>query len=247
MSDEGFRSDLDLCVYSRDTSFSDDNKYSDRFNASIPSKYILKNKMGILIFSSIFDFYSIDVMADKITNSLISNTSYNCLVKVRHQVNDFFMAGSQFGFKFNSFIDIINLVYTVKARISEYLEQYRLPSDYIDYVQLNFRQLDEKFISEFTLSKPKHLDDKKLSEVKQMLTIPVSVVPLGNSLNIRTDNGIVKYIPVIIEGKETSFLDVINESAKLARMADFIFDDSYKFYYVNSRVYVTKYLGSNVL
>lgn len=82
---------------------------------------VIKNNKSILLHFYIFDFDSTEVISNKITNWLLSKLSYTCIVKIRDDRNDFFMPGSQFGFKFNSYNDITNLVDTVKSKVNEYL------------------------------------------------------------------------------------------------------------------------------
>ncbi len=172
---------------------------------------------------------------------------YTCLVKVRYNKDNFFMSGSQFGFESNSYKDIINLVDIIKSRMGEYLEQYKLPSAYVNYIQLNFRLLDEKFLSEFSLIKPDYLSKPDFFKVKDSLSIPVSLTSLGQRLNVKFKDNIASYIPININDKEINFIDVINKSTKLGRINPVLLDDSSKFYFVKDKVYAIGFIESNVL
>jgi len=113
------------------------------------------------------------------------------------------MAGSQFGFEFNSYNDILALISLIKLRIEEYLEQYKLPSNNIDYIQLNFRTLDEKFFSEFLIFffiKPDDISSTNFSKLRTDLFIPVSLSPLADPLNVQYTNDIISDVPVVING-----------------------------------------------
>lgn len=173
------------------------------FASSVPSKYVFKNKKGLLVHFSIFDFDSSEVVVNKLTNVLLRKVKYNCIVKVRYNRDSFFMAGSQFGFEFNSYNDILALISLIKLRIEEYLEQYKLPSNNIDYIQLNFRTLDEKFFSEFLIFffiKPDDISSTNFSKLRTDLFIPVSLSPLADPLNVQYTNDIISDVPVVING-----------------------------------------------
>ena len=97
------------------------------------------------------------------------------------------MAGHQIGFEYNDTDNIIDLHIIVKSRVEEYFEEYNLTTDSIVYIQVSFRRLSSKLLSEFSLNKPDHINIKENNEVKQNLNIPISIneLSLGKSLLTR--------------------------------------------------------------
>ena len=59
------------------------------------------------------------------------------------------MVGYQFGFKYNSDLDLHELINVVTEKIQQCLDKYELDSDEIVYVQLLFRKVNSSIITDF--------------------------------------------------------------------------------------------------
>lgn len=77
---------------------------------------------------------------DEIIAKVPVGFTYTVFIKVKYIVNEYFMAGNQFGFIFTSELDINDLYEKVYNRLDEYLDLYNLTDDDIRYVMLSFRQ-----------------------------------------------------------------------------------------------------------
>lgn len=177
---------------------------------------------------------------DKIHKYVVVNCLYTVFVKIRFNNDSYAMCSNQFGFDFKSNTDISILLDTINARLNQTFEDYDLIDEDIIWVQLTFKQLDVKLISEFILDKPV-LNMISLPDKDRMLKgvkIPVSVDKsyLGNLLETKVDNGYISYIKLAIDNKTINFIDIIREKAKFLRAnhKDNIvwFDCSWRFYFL---------------
>ena len=93
---------------------------------------------------------NIDNIKNLILHKLDNNTLYTTYIKIRYSNNLFMMAGNQIGFKYNSDIDLHELINVFTERIQQCLDKYELDSDEIVYVQLLFRKVNTSIITEFS-------------------------------------------------------------------------------------------------
>lgn len=91
---------------------------------------------------------------EKIHKYVVINCLYTVFVKIRFNNDGYAMCSNQFGFDFKSNTDITILLDTVNARLHQTFEDYDLIDEDIIWVQLTFKQLDVKLISEFIFNKP---------------------------------------------------------------------------------------------
>ena len=152
------------------------------------------------------------------------------------------MAGNQFGFNFKSFNDIDDLLSIIKARLEEKFEHYNLTDGSIVYVQLTFRKLDLKLLSEFKLGNLNNIPLSEHSSIKRKLNIPVSVNQdsLGRPLDMVIVNNKIVNISLTIDNKKVNFLDIINEKASMLKRVNHVdnirsFDSSFKFYLIRDK------------
>lgn len=139
--------------------------------------------------------------------------------KVKYNKDSFFMAGNQFGFDFKSDTDIDNLLATIILRLEDCFNQYNLTNQSILYVQIIFRKIDSKLLSEFSMDKPNHISITDIASTHKKLNIPISVSEnsLGKPLDIVIVDGVVKNIPLTIKDKKVNFLDIIKNKVKFLR------------------------------
>lgn len=101
---------------------------------------------------------------DKQVTSRLTKNTYTVFIRVKYDVNCYFMAGNQFGFTYNNANDINNLKSTIIKRLEKYFEDYKLTDDDIIYVEASFWLKDKKLLSEFSLDpKPLHVSKLKLA------------------------------------------------------------------------------------
>src|SRR6266567_2557832 len=150
-----------------------------------------------------------------VTNNKNSNITkvlmYTVYIKVRYNIDSFFMLGNQFGFDFSSEDKIYDLLSIVIDRLEEAFEEYSLIDESVVYVQLTFRRLDTKLLSVFSLDKSNHISNTDIISTKRKLNLPVSVSEdsLGKPLNIVVENNKILDIILIFNNKRINFLDVV--------------------------------------
>lgn len=211
------------------------------FNSPIPSQYIFGHNKPVGVFFKIWDLYY-DNFLNAILKAIPSDYVYTVFIRVRYNKNEYFMAGNQFGFNFDSSSVITGLFDVVTDKVREYMEDYNLSEEAITHIELIFRQRDKKLLSEFKLDKPLHVTKSEVITTQKDLNIPVSIneSSIGKPLPVKVSNGLITYIFIDIKGKSFNFLDVIKEKAKLIRQGhkDNItsFDQNFKFYLLKDRI-----------
>lgn len=143
------------------------------FFSVIPTKYIQSKDLPI--FLHLFALNSPIEFRYTIINNIPCGAIYTVFIKVRYDQDNFFMAGNQFGFNYKSFNDRDDLLSIIKKRLKDLFEEYKLTDDSIVYIQLNFRKLDTKLLSEFKLDNSNNISLSESSSIKRKLNIPVSV------------------------------------------------------------------------
>ena len=169
------------------------------------------------------------------------------------------MAGSQFGFNYNCQSQIEWLFDIIKSRIANTFDVYNMTNDDIVYIQITFRKLDVKLLSDFILDKTlgvtKAMTKTEIDRISDTSNIPVSTdeSSLGTVLKVTFVDNIITSIYVTMGNESFNFLDRIKAQSKLLPNGhkDKIthFDSSFKFYltYINTKYYVLaiKYVDSN--
>ena len=154
---------------------------------------------------------------------------YTVFIKVRYNVDEFFMVGNQFGFNYTCKSDIEGLITVASIKLEEYMVAYNLTDDAIVYIKMTFRQKDKKLLSEFYLipgipcNAPQASKDSNRKEniyhvpllskpdqalVESNLAIPVSINKdsLGKPLSVDTEGGVITDIHMEIDGVLVNFL-----------------------------------------
>ena len=234
---------------------------SNPFLSPIPSDYIHSKRAAVNVLFYMHEIYYKLRFTDKIYKYVVVNCLYTVFVKIRFNNDSYAMCSNQFGFDFKSDTDISILLDTINAKLNQTFEDYDLIDEDIIWVQLTFKQLDVKLISEFILDKPVlelnmiSLPDK--DRILKGVNIPVSVnkSSLGNLLETKVDNGYISYIKLAIDNKTINFLDIIKEKAKFLRAnhKDNIvsFDCSWRFYFLmemrSKYVLAIKYINKSTI
>ena len=228
------------------------------FYKPIPSEYIYSKGLPINLYFTIYQLNTSEftkIIQDEIPIDFV----YTVFIKVRHSVDEFFMAAYQFGFNYRHKDIIKSLLDVVTKRLIEYMVLYNLTEESIVYIQISFRQKDKKLLSEFL---PVHRDNVSyipkpdLNNIDSNLSIPVSIneESLGKPLPVDISNGLITHIHMEIGNEPINFLDVIKNNAKILRSKhkDNInsFDDKFKFYLLKDKrdyILAVKVLGSDNL
>lgn len=184
---------------------------------------------------------NIDKIKNLILRKLNKESLYTTYIKIRYS-NDLFMkAGNQIGFKYNSDIDLHELVNVVTERIQQCLDKYQLDSDEIVYIQLLFRKVNTSIITEFSQEKVKSSEHINKSITKfDTYTIPISVEDssLGINLNTYSKDGFIYQVDYNINGVTHNFMSKIRTKNKFLKNnhADKVLklSDDYKFYLVST-------------
>lgn len=145
-----------------------------QFYNPIPSAYVSSKGLPIHLHFTIFQLNSSEF------NQIISkyvpiDFVYTVFIKVRYNIDSFFMAGNQFGFDYYSDSDIEQLHDDAMSKLQFYLDEYNLTGDAVVYVQFSFKQSDKTLLSEFSLDKPTHITVSENTITQNKLNIPVSI------------------------------------------------------------------------
>ena len=136
--------------------------------------YNFKNK-PILVSFGILDIQE-NFMIDRLKTRLEIDKVYTVFVKVRYNLDNFFMAGTQFGFVYTDYNELSLIYRNVAIRLEEYMESYDLVQDDISYIELSFREKDKVLLSDISIDKNiTHIENKVIDTDKKLLTIPVSI------------------------------------------------------------------------
>ena len=213
------------------------------FASIIPSKYVFSKNKPLLLYFDIFQLENNEFFFKKIDNNIEKGVVYTVFIKVRYNVDSFFMAGSQFGFKYNNKQDVDKFLYSVNARLDNYFSGYNLGNDCIEYIQLSFRKTDNVLLSEFILNKPEHIVEDDYKAVKRNLNIPMSIneASLGKPLLTKLDSeNNVTHIFLNIKGKQVNFMDIINDQLGILLHNNpnrvISLHGGYKFYFLKDKI-----------
>jgi hypothetical protein len=222
--------------------------------------YRVRKNKSLHVYLPLHAFYDLSVFTALMLDSQVSlDNLYTVYVKIRYNKDNFFMAGNQFGFKYNSVNDLHILFNDIKVRLDDYFGYYNLSDDEIIYVQVSFRALDRMVYSDLLLDKNKltNLSPSTVRTTLDIISIPTTrdENDLGKPLPVVIDynnNNKIKEIKITINGVSYNFLDIMRDKTKYIRAnhKDNItdLDMSYKFYYIKSSIdYILgiKELGDN--
>lgn len=101
---------------------------------------------------SLHDLYSLKSFTDKLKDKLEINSDYLVLIKIRFTDN-YKMAGSSSGFSYENILSFNNLYDRVLKGLIKIIEQYSYPEENVVYIQLIFRKIDKKLLSDILLDK----------------------------------------------------------------------------------------------
>lgn len=192
----------------------------DYFNNIIPSKYVQSKNKPLIVYFGLHELYS-PIFNKRIDHEIPMGFIYTVIIKVRYDVEHFFMAGNQFGFNYDSQYKIDDLLTIVNNKLDDYFSDYNLSDQSVLYVEVTFRQLDNKLLSEFSLQTPVHVkgSENKALVTTRDLNIPVSVNKdsIGNPLLLETKDDFIVNICLKINDKIVNFLDIIKDKSKFLR------------------------------
>lgn len=120
------------------------HNYSSLFS-KVKKLFVPSNNKYFAYFD-IKDLDNLSTFTNKL-NSIESNYVYSVYVKVRYSSNNFFMAGNNFGFAYNSKDDVVLLLYTINSRLEGYFAEYNISGEVTDYIQVSFTKLTPSILS----------------------------------------------------------------------------------------------------
>lgn len=207
------------------------------FTSIIPSTYITSRDKPLVLYFNVHEFNSLPNFRNSVISKISYGVIYTVFIKIRYNIDSFFMAGNQFGFNFTSNNDIYDLLSIINIRLEEYFEDYNLTDLSVVYVQLTFNKLDVKLLSEFLLDKPNYISITDNTSTRKKLNIPISVSEnsMGKPLDVVIVNNYITNISITINNKIVNFLEIIKHRASMltrSKHKDNItyFDATYKFY-----------------
>nr|YP_009681537.1 hypothetical protein [Pseudocercospora fijiensis]QDO71958.1 hypothetical protein [Pseudocercospora fijiensis] len=98
---------------------------------------------------------------------------YTAYIKVRYNVDHFFMLGNQIGFSYKGFSSGSELFDIINLRLSSYYSQYNIDIEDIEYFQVKFILLDRKFYKDFMISADVVKDMKRVERQKTKMALSV--------------------------------------------------------------------------
>ena len=135
------------------TCFEVEKEYDPFYNI-IPSVYVYNKEKPISIHFNIFEVSTTKFSAE-ILSKLTFGSVYTVFIRIKYNINEYFMAGNQFGFIYSCKTDVDELQLTVHNRLEVLLDEYNISAEDIRYVMISFRQKDKKLLSEFSLNEKK--------------------------------------------------------------------------------------------
>lgn len=210
-------------------------KYEER-----PKKSTINN-----LYFEVTDFNDFTIFKEKFFSYNLPTNNYTVYVKVRYDVDNFFMAGNQFGFRYDDESHLYDLYLNIIQRLEQYYSSYNLSDSDIVYIQVSFRSLYWQAKSDLSIDKIKTLSlstqDKK--RTLDIITIPISTKPnyLPKPLDTTFDNNNqINRVILTIDNKSFNFMDLIIEKTQLIRNnhKDIItsFDKNTKFYFMMDKI-----------
>ena len=111
--------------------------------------------------------FILDQFVSKISSIIPKDYVYVVFIKVRYNLGSCTIGIGLFGFfNFSFQSDIRNLFIVVSSKLEHHLARYKLNNEAIVYVQISFRQIDSKLLSESFLKKSCEISDKiRVSDV----------------------------------------------------------------------------------
>ena len=208
----------------------------DKINKAVSASFRLEDLSEVNINKDITKIKNL------ILRSIDSDTLYTTYIKIRYSNNLFIMAGNQMGFKYNSVLDLLELLDVVLDRTNQCLEKYSLDGDEIAYVQLIFIKVNTSITTEFSKKDIKSTSNTNKSITKfatDKIAISVEENSLGTSLNTHSNSdGYIDRIDHKIKGVTYNFMDKILDRNKHLKHdhADKVLKltSGYKFYLVST-------------
>ena len=187
--------------FTRKQSMSSYSSYSYEPSKSVTNCYI-----------SLVDLGNQESFNDRIKNSNLSKDQrYIVYIKVRYNIDMFFMVGNQFGFYYKSSDSFIELYDNINIKLDEYFSSYNLTDNDIIYIQISFRLLNKATYNSLKLIENSNTSLAEHKRLKSVISIPVfkgieDLKQLGVCLPVHLDaNNNITSIDIILNGIKTNF------------------------------------------
>lgn len=215
------------------------------FLSPIPLDYI-RSKEKLLTSYFTMDTLDENHFAKQIKETILPSINYTVYIKVRYNIDSYFLAGNQFGFTYESDYSINDLYNVFRNKLEDYFKDYHIIDEDIVYVEISFRKFDTKIVSDF--KKDRFFSNQLIAKNnikdnnRNMLNVPISVhkATLGKLLEVVIDKNLITDIVVHMDSKTVNFLSVIRDRAKLLRTAHkdniISFDSAFQFYLVRDKL-----------
>lgn len=103
-----------------------DPNWNNIFTSIIPSNFIFNKQLPLHLYFDTYQLQDKDYFSKIIDKNIEKSEIYTVFIKVRYNVDSFFMAGSQFGIQYNNDEDINHLLLAVNTRLEDYFSDYNL-------------------------------------------------------------------------------------------------------------------------
>lgn len=129
--------------------FVSDSSQNNPLFAPIPVNYIASKEKPLNVYFSLIEMYNFVQFCTKIKSIIEWNTKYTVYIKVRYRIDNYFMAGNQFGFSYESDNSLDDLYTTTRYKLEDYFKDYFLEDVDVVYVQISFRKNNLKLLADF--------------------------------------------------------------------------------------------------
>ena len=129
--------------------FASSSSQNNPFFVPIPVNYIASKEKPLNVYFSLIEMYNFIQFCTKIKSIIEWNTKYTVYIKVRYRIDNYFMAGNQFGFSYDSENSLDDLYTTTRYKLEDYFKDYFLEDVDVVYVQISFRKNNLKLLADF--------------------------------------------------------------------------------------------------
>ena len=99
--------------------FVSDSSQNNPLFAPIPVNYIASKEKPLNVYFSLIEIYNFVQFCTKIKSIIEWKTKYTVYIKVRYRIDNYFMAGNQFGFSYESDNSLDDLYTTTRYKLED--------------------------------------------------------------------------------------------------------------------------------
>ena len=99
--------------------FASSSSQNNPFFVPIPVNYIASKEKPLNVYFSLIEIYNFVQFCTKIKSIIEWKTKYTVYIKVRYRIDNYFMAGNQFGFSYESDNSLDDLYTTTRYKLED--------------------------------------------------------------------------------------------------------------------------------